>query len=73
MKWTSVHEQGFNAQEIRYHNQAVNTYNQIISQLIPRINRSSGSQKKQLIAVLIRQISLKLESKQELERLTRQL
>jgi len=73
MKCTIVHEQGFIAQEIRYHNQAVNTYNQVISQMIARINRSSGFQKEQLIAVMIRQISLRLESKRELERLTRQL
>ena len=73
MKWTNVHEQGFNAQEIRYHTQAVNTYNEVISQMITRINRSSGAQKEQLIAVLIRQISLRLESKRELERLTSQL
>ena len=73
MRWINIQEQEFNAREIRYHNQAVNTYNDVISQLIPMINRSSGSQKVQLIAVMIRQISLKLESKRELERLTRQL
>jgi len=67
MKCTIVHEQ------IRYHNQAVNTYSQVINQLKTRINRSSGFQKEQLIAVMIRQISLRLESKRELERLTRQL